>query len=1075
MAGAAVTLSNLGTGAKRSTLTDGAGGYRFPNTDAGKYAVSVAAAGFQTIEFEGFDLNARETKRLDGELRLATQTQTVNVESSAGAIVDTDTSSIAVTKTGRELVDLPVAIATRASGSTSAMSTLTTQPGVQTDGNGGISVAGALPTQLSVTIDGISTVGPRTDGPLTELFPSFNAIEEIRVGEVINAAEFGGIADITTISKSGSNQFHGGLFENFQNNALNAGNTFSHTTPTLKMNDFGAFLGGPVELPRLYNGHDKTFFFGSYEALRLPRNVVSLESVPSLALRQGDLSAYSAPITGFPGNIIPSNQISPLAQKALQYLYPLPNYGPPGAVSNNYLASFSEPINSSQGDLRVDENLTSTQQVYARFTYKNRRVSNAPAGSPLLGPLSQPEVDDAFTGAWNWVVSPTVINEFRLGFSGNHTATSFAIQASQAASELGLTNLPGPIPAGDTEPNFRIRGFQNTGGQASNLAKNGTTQLLDTVTWTKGVHNFKFGADYRYLTGLYTNVFATLRLGSYAFNGSVMNSLLGPGAGTPFASFLLGYPDSTTIATVLQADTQSYASHYGFFAQDDWKVTHSLTINYGLRYEYHPMFRDHLNNLANFLPDYTGTANGATFHGAVVVPNQQSLSLVNPGFSQSILPTPILTAAQAGIPASLRYSQKTDFAPRIGFAWRPFGDDKTVLRGGYGRFIEALLGSAILDAWAVESSDVGVFKNGVVNGAPKYSLPYSYPSNIAQPGTQSFDLANDIHYKDPFVQEWDLTLERDMGAGIALRLSYDGNHASNLGVIENLNQVHANTVGFSAANAAAPFPVFDYIYYQTNAGFSNYNAFTAAVQKRFSSGLQFQASYIYARNLSNAGGYDPTTTFAGEGGGTISDPFDPGLDYGNVNFTRRNRFLTTFLYELPFGKGKPFLNGGNPFLSHLAGGWELAGVLLFQGGPFMTILAPGDPSGTGFNQLVGDSRADTVPGVSPYAGQSLTQWINPSAFTSAPDNIGRFGDSAVGGVTGPGTQAVSLSLFKTTYITERIDLKIGVSAANLFNHPNYAPPSNLEIGTPGFASLNSLQAAEAGGPRQLQLTARIDF
>ena len=308
-----------------------------------------------------------------------------------------------------------------------------------------------------------------------------------------------------------------------------------------------------------------------------------------------------------------------------------------------------------------------------------------------------------------------------------------------------------------------------------------------------------------------------------------------------------------------------------------------------------------------------------------------------------------------------------------------------------------------------------------------------------------------------------------------MRLSYDGNHASNLGVIENLNQVHTNTVGFATANAAAPYPVFDYIYYQTNAGFSNYNAFTAAVQKRFSFGLQFQSSYIYARNLSNAGGYDPTTTFAGEGGGTISDPYNPGLDYGNVNYTRRNRFLTTFLYELPFGKGKPYLSGGNGLVGRLAGGWELAGVLLFQGGPFMTVLAPGDPSGTGFNQLVSDSRADTVSGVSPYGGQSLNQWINPNAFVAPVNNIGRFGDSSVGGVVGPGTQAVSLSLFKTTYITERIGMKIGVSAANLFNHPNYAPPGNLEIGAPGFASITSLQAAEAGGPRQLQLTARIDF
>jgi hypothetical protein len=1075
--GAIIDLLNTGTNNSRSVVSDGSGSYEFANVEVGSYQLTITAPGFQKVQFTTFPLAARETKRLDSALQLATQATTVNVESGITAVIQTDTSSISETKTGRELVELPVAIGTRASGSTSPMSTLTTQPGVQTDASGGISVAGVMPTMLSMTVDGISTMGARTNGPLTELFPSFNAIEEIRVGQVINPAEFSGVADITTISKSGTNKFHGGVFENLQNTALNASNTFSHTTPTLKMNDFGFYVGGPILFPKLYNGRDKTFFFASYEGLRLPRQQVQIESVPSLAMRNGDLSAFRGDLIGYPGNRIPSNQISPLAQRTMDYLFPLPNYGAAGLTANNYLATFDVPIKSNQADLRLDHNLTDKQQVYARFTYKNRRVTNAPYpnGSPLLGGLSQPEIDEALTVAHNYSINPSIINEARVGYSGNHTATSYGITASDAVTELGLTGLPGPPPDGNAVPNFRITGLQPTGGQASSRSRNGTFQLLDTLTWTKKSHTMKFGGDYRYLTGLYTNVFATNRMGVYNFNSSVMSDLLGDGPATPFASFLLGYPDTTTIATVLEADTSSYSSHYGFFVQDDWKISRSLTLNYGLRYEYHPMFRDHYNNLANFLPDAYNVINGQTVRGAVAIPVEDTFKIVNPGFAQSIAPTPIMTAAQAGIPASLRYSQKTDFAPRFGFAWRPFGNDKTVIRGGYGRFIQTLLGSAILNAWAVESSNVALFRNSLVNGQPKYTLPNPYPSNISQPGSQDFDLATDLHYKDPYVQEWDITVERELGAGVAMRVSYDGNHSSDLGVIENLNQVPANTAGFATASQGAPFPVFGYIYHQVNKGYGNYNALTVTAQKRFSHGVQFQTSYIFARNLSNVGGYAPTTSFAGEGGGTISDPFNPGLDYGNVNFTKRHRFLTTFLYELPFGKGRAFLNGSNGFVDKLVNGWQVSGVLLFQTGPFMTVLSNGDPSGTGFDELVGPSRADTVPGVSPTANQSLRSWINPNAFVQPQDNIGRFGDSSVGSLVGPGTQAISLSLMKSIPFTESMRLQIGAQAANLFNHPNYAPPSNLTLGSSGFASINSLQTVEGAGPRSVQLSARFIF
>ena len=244
-----------------------------------------------------------------------------------------------------------------------------------------------------------------------------------------------------------------------------------------------------------------------------------------------------------------------------------------------------------------------------------------------------------------------------------------------------------------------------------------------------------------------------------------------------------------------------------------------------------------------------------------------------------------------------------------------------MLRGGYGRFVQTLLTSQVIDGWAVEASDVGYFSNSVgANGAATYTAPYSFPSNIAQPGTYFFDLGSDIHYKDPKIDEWNLTLEQDLGKGIGLRASYDGNHGSKLGTLQNLNQLHTNTIGYDTLSANVPYPALSYIYYQTNGGFSNRNAGTVSVQKR-GNGFQFQGSYTYARDLTNTygaiSGSTASLNAANEFGGTLSDPYNPRLDYGNVPFDRRHRFLLTFLYELPFGKGKMLLNNSNPIVSRL--------------------------------------------------------------------------------------------------------------------------------------------------------------
>jgi len=1067
-----ITLDNTGTSAHRATLTDAGGAYEITNLEPGSYTIKVEAPGFNVVTYQ-VELTARQTARVDAQMAVGGQTQSVNVQSEAAAI-ETEVSNIAETKTGRELVDLPIAIATRSSGSTSPMSTLTTQPGVQTDAAGNISVAGTKPSMMQMSIDGISSMGARTSGPLTELFPSFNSIAEIRVSEVNNSAEFGGISDVTTISKSGTNTFHGGVFENLQNTVLNARNTFSATKPAVKMNDFGAFGGGRI-------WRDKTFFFASYEGLRLPKQTTILDTVPSLALRSGNLSAYSTPVyepgtnTPFPGNQIPISQISPISLNALKYLFPLPNTGSANSLVNNYVENLPTPISSNQADLRLDHVITSKQTVFARGNYKVRSVETTPTGSPLLGAFSTPEIDFGLTAAWNYVISPTLINETRGGFSGNHTKQSYGVSAIDMESELGLTGLPpaSGFSAGNAVPNFNIAGFQPTGGAASSASTNGTFQILDNLTWIKGSHTVKGGGDYRYLTGHSAGVYGSYELGQYNYNGAVTGNLGASNAyiGNPFGAFLLGIPDKTYLDTVVQNKLSGYDPAYAFYVQDDWKATPRLTINYGLRYELHPKFYDHDLNISNFLPNYQSNLNGQSVLGAVVIPDG-GLSILSPLFAASIAPTPILQASQVGLPNNLHYTNKTDFAPRFGAAWRATADGKTVIRGGFGIFVEVPLGTLLGAGYAIHSADQGFYNNTIVNGQPTLSFPDPFPSNLAVAGSQFFQQASDLHYQEGHVMEWDFTIERDLGFNTGLRLSYDGNHGYDLGVQENLGQLAPNTQGYTAASKFLQYPLFGEVESEVSDGRQNYHALTAAVSKKFSGGLQYLFSYTFAKNLSDAQGYNPSA-FASEAGGISTYVNQPNIDYGNVAYTRRNRVLSTFLYQLPFGKGR--LSAGR-IGNSIVQGWELAGMLLFQSGPFLTVTVPGaDPSGTGFTQIVGNGRADTVSGVAMYpATQSINEWLNPAAFAVPPNNVGRFPTAGVGIANGPGTQAVSLSLMKSVSLKEGIRFQIGAQAANLFNHPNYSPP-NTTFNTSAFGTISSLQLAEGAGPRAIQATARLTF
>jgi hypothetical protein len=1099
---AQVTLQNTGTQTTLVAMVDESGNYAFRNVDVGSYRLTIAAPGFETAALPQIALAARETRRIDATLRPGAQTQTVEVKEDAEPVITTDASNLAETKLGDELVNLPVAIYSRSTGSTSPISTLTTESGVQTDDSGDLAVMGATPALLSVTIDGISSVGVEYSGPVNEMFPSFNSIEEIRVSEANNSAEFSGVADITTVSKAGTIRYHGGLFENNENTVFNSNNPFALSKPRIIMNDFGGTLGGPLRIPFLATNSNRTFFFASYEGLRLPRETPMLLSVPSAAMRSGDLTSYLAgqsvstisspdgtPLD--PANVTPG----PVAAAVLKYLFPAPNYGTPDSYANNYQINFPSPISANQGDIRLDRTLSSRQSIFARFSYKNRQVLTAPssactyaycaeAGSPLQGAYNTPEIDEGLTFAHNFIFKQNLLNEFRGGFNIQHTSETQSYATSQLLAETGFASVvPQPDTPWSEAPQVLINGFMSTGAGNPGMQRGQIFQLLDNVTWTRHAHSFKFGGDFERLTDHDDNVYGNYRSGWYVFNGS---SDVGQTIGDPYTAFLLGYPDYTEVSSTDNPTMDGLGYSWAVFAQDDWKLSQNLTLNLGLRYESHPPIHDTHWNTATFLPNWTGIGTDGTsqVNGAVVVPNAQASQNASQAFRSGIAPTPILTASQAGIPESLRFTDHTDFGPRLGFAWRPLGNDRTVLRGGWGRFIETPLGFSLVAGWAVAASYVPTYNQDYDSSGVIPLLSLANPFNPETAATGGFYYAFPVHYVDPTVQQWSLTFEQNMGQSIGLRLSYSGSHGQDLEAMEDLNQVHANTVGYATAAASLPYPNWSVIQSVENSSFSNYQSGTVELSRHNEKSISFDLSYMFTRDLSNAGGVAPTA-FAVAGGSFLTDRFNPGLDYGNVIYDRRQRFLATYLYNLPFGAGQRWLTTSGVARA-LAGNWQLAGVTVFQSGPFLTPYEQSiDPANTNILTTVGLARTDQLQGVSLDAPNRTTaQWLNPVAFpyqNLAVDynsgnltGIGRFGNAPVGGVVGPGTANFSLSLMKAVTLNEQTSFRFSLETANVFNHRNYEPP-NMQVDSAAFGSITALQTAEGAGPRSLELTGRFNF
>jgi outer membrane receptor protein involved in Fe transport len=1091
--GARVRLTNAAENASREVVSDPNGNYEFQNVKAGPYAIAVSAPGFRAFNAASLTLAARQTLRVDVTLQLGEITQVVEVNSAPGSIA-TDSPSVSSTLTPEKVLNLPSNV--RGSGSTSPYGLLQALPGVQSDNGGGYSIQGGLPAQSETSVDGIAITQLTGNSANRNQFLSVESISEIKVQGVGNTAEFGQPGDITVTSKSGSNAYHGALFWYHQNRALDARSFGQASLPKKIGNTFGATVGGPVVLPRIYNGKNKTFFYFTWESMRYPRQGTIQNTVPTSFVRNGDFSREGVTIrdpfngTPFPGNILPASRINNVA-KAILPFYPAINFGSTDRRSNaNYRNNVATDVNSDQFDTRVDHNFNSSHAMYARFNTK----SNPSIGANNLT-LPSDTISAKYyqgTASWTWTVRPTLLNEFRVGAVRSDDSTIFNFDGRGFTNSLNLRDIQKDIFFNGL-PNFAITNYTSFNKGRPGFGVSNNTQFIDNVTWIKGRHTLKMGIDFRRLIGQSSLGFTTgNNYGDFSFSGNL--------AGEPFADFLLGTPVSSSIA-ILSRDNDGRATHYKTYFQDTIRVSKKLTMDIGVRYELHPGYADAGLNIGNF--DRTVPVTGKV----VIMSDPKAKEFLAPGalLSFNACPgapingvpcTPIVTAKEAGLPEALRTTYKTQFLPRLGLAYRL--NDKTTLRASFGTYNMILLGSVFFSLTGTVQSDVRNFNNVGADGRPIFSLPDTRtPGSGVRAGAQGtfeFRTANQIDFKPPYMNQWQFSIDRELARNMGLRVSYIGNKSTHLPWAPDVNQMQPSTRFFAQRTSLdRPFPNWGLIFSRDAGANAQYNSLQAELNRRFSGGLSFTAAYTLAKNLADNAGPNPGG-FAGEtGGGRLTNSLDRRSDRGDVYATRRHRFVSTMVYELPFGKGRKFMSGASRAADALLGGWQLSSILTLQSGPFLTpTFSGGDPSGTNAPSR-GASRPDRI-GNGSVSNPTADLWLDRNAFLCPgrapgplqfncavgavpgrdPAPIARFGNAGVGILTGPGTFGLNAALSKRFILAERVSLRAEGSFTNAPNWTNLGDPV-LDIANNNFGRITGSRGVDFGGGRTGQVSLRLEF
>lgn len=1130
IAKASIKLTQTEEGTTRATETNAAGDYQFQNIKPGHYTLIVEAAGFERWSVYGTTLASRQQLRLDATLSIGAVAQQITVSGGDVSAIATDTPSISAVFNNEDALNLPTNSRAGSAG-TSGLSLIGTLPGVQTEGTT-YSLQGGLPFQTEVQVDGITVQGANSNKPIADAFPSTDTIAELRADGVMNNAEYGQPGEVTVITRGGTNQYHGSSYWYHQNAAFDAVQ-FGSASKTHKVgNTFGLRFAGPVTIPHLYDGQNRSFFAAGYEGFRFPQQTSEQYTVPTAQMKQGNFtnytaSGYSTLVNPATGASYTNNTLSSINSAASQFLkfFPDPNHGSTTSYVDgqtpNYYVNKDASEHSDQFDVRGDQYFGANQkvQLWGRYSYKNFPTTDP---QPLAVPSSQnTDINHSLVSSLNWTILPNLINETRFGFTLSKTGTANSFDGKAFTNGLGLSGLENLFYNGLPEIDFSNMTSLNP-DRLNSITQSNTYVYADSLTWTPGKHVFKFGMDVRSLEALTPLGFnGADNYGTFGYSNN--GNATGMFSGVDFADFLLGIPNATAY-DVVQQDNDGKSMHYHFFAQDQWRVSQKLTLSYGLRYEFHPAYHDPSGNIGNFIP----TNDGA---GEVIYPDGKSSLLSAPFLasanacdadgvtttnSATVNGAPcmkVLTNSQAGYPSGLKKVPHLRFLPRVGFAYRPFNDERTAIRGGFGLYNITLLGSNFYSLTGTLQSNTQDFTN--TYNSTTHAIGYQWPSIYAGSGTSTsavsygtayFGTANDPNWKDPYTEQWSLSVDHDFGSGYALRLSYIGSATHHLvwAPDENTLPVSSTVSAYNQPNSARRFPNWGIINTRATGANGIYNALQVEASHRFQHGFQFNSSYTMAKSMADNQGPN-NTSFAGEsGGGRATSILNRHADYGNVEGTRHHLWKTTMLYDLPFGRGKRFGASMPHALDVVAGGWRLSNIITWQTGAYLTPYFPagqGDPSGTGSG--LSSTKAGWAPSARPQhpdrvagvswkpAHQNRNQWVNAAAFTcpgnpawtpgtacttgsgsgAVPLPIGRFGNSPVGAVTGPGYFSLNSGIVKTFPITERVHLRAEGTFTNVLNNLNLDGTNlNLNLSSASFGITTTGLA-----PRQGQVSLRLEF
>lgn len=1111
VANAAVTLVNQETNDRRTQNTGNTGFYSFPELLPALYRLEVEAQGFKRFVRANIAVDVEHHVAVDPRLEIGQATESVNVVAET-SLLETNTSSLGQVINNKEISDLPLigrntlALIGLTTGATPIGDFGNIPARANAYAQGFFSTNGSQALSTETLIDGSPANAAVFNAPA--FVPVTDAVSEFKVQTNSLAAEFGrsGGGVVNMVTKSGSNQLHGSAWEFFRSNRLDANTWFNNrggrSLPFNNLNQFGGTIGGPIVLPRVYNGHDKLFFFFNYEGLREHRGLTQLTNVPTPAQLAGDFAGgvpiydplTTAPDPNRPGqylrtpfsdNLIPASRIDPVAAR-VRSLYRPPNTGGPGANFNNFLGNGSAPNYQNQYTGRLDYSISPTKRIYGRVSWSDVQrgaVDFFGNGADFVNPGGGgvPLVFNARNASLNYSdnLTATLLLDVRYGFVRQFVFKTPALTGVDLAS-LGF---PASFVSGiflDALPAFQPSGYQSLAPATSDLIHraDNTHTLAGSLTWIHGPHTLKAGADYRFIP--IGELQPNAPQGVFNFNAGFTGAnplAASTSSGSSIASFLLGYPSSGSIDYNPQVSISS--RYFATYLQDDWRISRTVTLNMGLRYEVETGRNERYNRLSWF-----------------------DTAVINPIGQQAGLPDLRGGLQFAGVGGNSTRQKALDtnnFAPRLGIAWNPL--PKTVVHAGAGLFYLPMTGddtgrSLGSEGFFAATTFVSSLDGGVT---PADRLSNPFPNGLNQPTGSRLGLKTligqdliPVYHDDrtAYVGQWNFAIQQELPFQSLVEAAYAGSKSTKLPIDIQLNQLPDRylalgtqllqptpnpfyglvSVGTLAQKTVTygqllrPFPEFGNIsVHAVHEGNSSYHSLQLKLRRRFSKGFSMLAAYTASKLLTDAGSR-LSINFANPG---LQDSNNLRGEKAFSNLDVPQRFILSYNWELPFGKGHALLNS-NRVIRTIAGGWQVNGVTTAQRGFPLGL-------GTSVNQTNsygGGSRPNnngTSAALSGSVESRLSRYFNTSVFSQPPAFT--FGSVArdLPDVRAPGLVTFDFSVFKNTRIAERYNVQFRAEAFNAFNHPNFGAPA-LTFGAGGFGSIGG-----TGSARLLQLALKLQF